>query len=165
MKNISLSVRQRILFGMILFAAFTRLLPHPPNVTAVTAMALFAGAQFSNKKWAFLAPVIAMALSDIFLGFYEISVFVYLGFILVTTLGYITKKMNAGVVLTSSVLFFITTNLGVWFLHYPLTAEGLSTCFTLAIPFFVNSLIGDFFFAGLLFYSFSWVNQRYLRAA
>jgi len=40
--------RLTALVMMILAAAATRLLPHPPNLTSVTALALFGGAYFSN---------------------------------------------------------------------------------------------------------------------
>ena len=50
----------------------------------------------------------------------------------------------------ASFSFFIISNLGVWFFHYPHTFSGLLTCFTLAIPFFVNSLAGDLFYSSIL---------------
>ena len=50
--------------------------------------------------------------------------------------------------LTASVFFFITTNLAVWWTSgmYPLTQEGLVTCFVLAIPFFHNSVLATWIF-------------------
>jgi len=76
-----------------------------------------------------------------------ITPFVYLAFVGVTVLGFLLKKMNISSVLLSSLLFFVITNLAVWFMHYPLTAEGFTTCFTLAIPFFGYSIVGDLFFS------------------
>lgn len=49
-------------------AALARLLPHPPNVTPITAMALFGGAYLANRKLAFALPLMAMFLSDLVLG-------------------------------------------------------------------------------------------------
>src|SRR5437870_3489528 len=60
-----------VLIAMILAAAFSRLIPHPPNIASVTAVALFGGAYFSDKRLAFLVPLAALFLSDLVLGFYR----------------------------------------------------------------------------------------------
>src|SRR5690606_10177970 len=61
-------------FGTLMFivlaAAATRLLPHPPNVTAITALALFGGAHFSDRRLAIGVPLLALLVSDLALGFY-----------------------------------------------------------------------------------------------
>ncbi|MDP6570699.1 MAG: hypothetical protein QGF57_05610, partial [Candidatus Marinimicrobia bacterium] len=56
-----------------------------------------------------------------------------------------------------SLLFFIVTNFGVWFAgtFYAKTFAGLVQCFTMAIPFFANSLAGDIMYAALLFGGFA----------
>ncbi len=128
--------KETVLISFIIVAVLVRLLPHPPNVAPITAVALFAGTHFNRRHWAILMPIFAMLVTDFFLGFSMISPIVYLAFVSVTALGFVIKKMNIGSVLLSSLLFFLVTNLGVWFLHYPLTTEGFMTCFTLAIPFF-----------------------------
>ena len=46
------------LTALIIIAAITRLLPHPPNFTPIAAIALFGGACFSNKKLAFILPIL-----------------------------------------------------------------------------------------------------------
>ena len=60
-----------------------------------------------------------------------------------------------GAAILSSVLFFIVTNFGVWLTgggwFYPKTLQGLIECYTLAIPFFRNSLAGDLVYTGVLF--------------
>ena len=48
-------------------AAAARLLPHPPNVTPVAAMALFAGCYLPDRRWAYAAPLLAMLLTDLVL--------------------------------------------------------------------------------------------------
>ena len=62
--------RYGILVAMIVAAAAMRLLPHPANFTPIGALALFAGAHFDDKRWAFIVPLAAMFLSDILLGFH-----------------------------------------------------------------------------------------------
>ena len=61
-------LRTSIIIGMILFAAFSRLLPHPPNVTPISAMALFGAAYFGKKYWAILIPLAALWLSNLVLN-------------------------------------------------------------------------------------------------
>lgn|SRR5690606_1708908 len=157
--------KQIVIISFILVAAILRVLPHFPNVTPITAMALFSGVYFTQKKYAFIIPLLAMFLSDLFLGFSTISIFVYLAFILVGYIGVSSKKMNIKTILLSSVSFFVITNFGVWLIGYPNTLNGFIECYTLALPFFRNSLIGDFVFSGIMYYGFEFVSNKYLRTA
>ena len=58
-----------------------------------------------------------------------------------------------------SMWFFITTNFAEWMIwdYYPKTIEGLITCYTLAIPFFKNTLISTCLFPGLLTFSIKYL--------
>ena len=154
------SRKERVLVSFILVAIMVRLLPHPPNVAPITAVALFAGTFFDKKHWALILPLLAMVCTDIFLGFSMITPVVYFSFLAITTIGVFLKKMNIGTVLLSSSVFFVLTNLGVWILHFPLTVEGLTSCFTLAIPFFINSILGDLFFSAVLLFGYRFAAQR-----
>ena len=156
----SFSRKETVLVSFVLVAVLMRLVPHPPNVAPITAVALFAGTFFDKKHWAVLMPLLAMVATDIFLGFSMITPVVYLSFLAITAIGMAFKKMNIGTVLLSSLVFFVLSNLGVWVLFYPLTTEGLTTCFTLAIPFFINSLLGDIFFSALLLFGYRFATQR-----
>ena len=162
MNNKKFSNREIIVLLFIILAAVIRLIPHPPNFAPITAMALFGGLNFQNKKLAYAIPILAMIVSDLFLGFYSISIFVYLSFIAITYIGTTIKKINISNIFLSSLLFFIITNLGVWILGYPMTIEGLLTCFTLALPFFGYALAGDLFFSLLFKYGFKTVEKKYL---
>src|SRR3989304_5685350 len=102
-------------------AALLRLVPHVPNFAPIGAMALFGGT-YLNKKTAFLLPLVAMVLSDFFIGFDSVlSRFtVYGSFALIVLVGFwLRKERSVGKIvlasLTASVLFFIITNFGVWF--------------------------------------------------
>jgi hypothetical protein len=153
---------------LIIFAiAMFRLLPHPPNVSPVAAMALFGGAFFSDKRVAFLVPFLALLLSDILIGLHDTMIYVYGGFALTVVIGFwIRKKMNfsriAFAVVASSVLFFIISNLGAWFTSglYPMTMDGLMQAYVAAIPFFQNSLLGNIVFATLLFGGFALLQRN-----
>jgi hypothetical protein len=56
----------------------------------------------------------------------------------------------------SSVLFFAITNFGMWLFSgfYPRNLAGLEACYVAAIPFFQNTVVGDLFYAALLFGGF-----------
>ena len=156
----TLSKKEKVLFSFVLIAALTRLVPHPPNFAPITAMSLFAGAYFTRKQLAFIVPLLAMLISDLFLGFYTISIFVYLSFAVITWMGQQRNRVTPKLVLLGSVLFFLISNLGVWLLYYPVTIDGLVTCFALAIPFFAISLLGDIFYSVMLVFGFSAASRR-----
>lgn len=152
--------RQLLIIGFLLLAVVVRLIPHPPNFTPIIALALFGSTNFKNKWLGLSLPIIAMGISDLYLGFYSISMWVYGSFFLISILGTYWKKIKVTNVLTSSVIFFIITNFGVWLGGYPKTIEGFLLCYTMAIPFFINSIIGDLFFSYLLKYSFRYSEKK-----
>lgn len=168
MNSIKLSPRLLLLTGLILVAALVRLLPHPPNFAPIAAMALFGGAYFNKKVFAFAIPLAALFLTDLFLGFHNTMWAVYLSFVVIVGLGIVMlkKKSVLRIVLASvsaSVLFFIVTNFAFWATDtlYPTTAAGLAACYTAAIPFFHNTLIGDLVFTGTLFGLFEFAKIKF----
>lgn len=156
---------------VILIASFIRLLPHPPNFSPIAAMALFGGVYFS-KKYALIIPLIALFVSDIFLGFHSTIPFVYGSFLITGLIGLWLKKHRdfksilVGTLL-SSVLFFIITNFGVWLLGtlYQKNITGLIQSYIMAIPFFRYTLVGDLFFTGIFFGSYQAVLFKKLNQA
>ena len=149
----------KVIFGLIFIAILTRLLPHPPNFAPITSIALFSGFHFSNKRIAILIPLVGMFLSDIFLGLHSLMPVIYLSFILISVMSFYIKTLSFTNVLLASTLFFVFSNLGVWYFYYPLTWAGLTSCFILAIPFFINSLAGDLFYTSVLQFSFKKLKQ------
>jgi len=154
---------------LIVAAAASRLIPHPPNFAPITALALFSGAQFSDKRLAFVIPLSALLVSDFFLGFYRGMWIVYGTFCLITLIGLTLRNRSgafavAGATVASSVLFFVVTNLDVWAFGslYPRTSEGLMRCFVAALPFFQNTILGDGFYAAVLFGAFRIAETRWL---
>ena len=145
-------------FGLILFAAFSRLLPHPDNMAPICAIALFGGA-YLDKKHAFIVPLAAMAISDYFIGYYSGIQWTYAAFLAVGAIGLLLRdKVSAGTVfggsIAGSIAFFVISNFGVWASHvvsYPMTFAGLVNCYVQAIPYLRNSLIGDMGYAAVLF--------------
>ena len=155
--------KQSLLIVFILSAVCFRLIPHPPNFTPVTSLALFSGIMFQRKWLSILVPIVAMLLSDLVLGFGMISLWVYVAFMLVTISGWVLKQMNVKSILVSSMIFFIVSNLGVWILGYPHTIEGLLMCYTLAIPFFGYSIVGDLCWGLLIKQSYKFVENKVLK--
>ena len=148
-----------IMTAFVVIAAVARFLPHPPNFTPIAAMAIFAGACFTKKYFAILLPVVAMLVTDSFLGFYSEMWGVYVALILSVLIGFtLRRKVTVmgviGVSLISSVVFFIVSNLAVWaggLCGYPHTIDGLTECYIMAIPFFRNEVLGTLVYSGLLF--------------
>ena len=163
-----ISPRFGALCAFVLLAALARLLPHPPNFAPVAAVALFAGAHFSRKGWAFAVPLAAMLLSDVYLGFHSLTLVVYGAFAASVGIGLLLRHRRslpaiASASLTSSVLFFVVTNSAVWAFGtlYPKTAAGLAACYVAAIPFFHNTLAGDAFYAAVLFGGWALAERKY----
>jgi hypothetical protein len=165
--------RLMVLTGIVVVAAMARLIPHPPNMTPIGAMALFGGAFLPNRRLAYALPLAAMLLSDIVLGLtiygkamLTSQPIVYACLLATVAMGKLIHDrrsvLNVGAVaLASSVLFFIVTNLAVWASGslYPRTLAGLMVCYTAAVPFFRNSLIGDMAFTAALFGGFAWLEN------
>lgn len=142
----------------IFAAAALRLVPHPPNFAPIDAMALFSGAYLGRKALAFAAPLGALFLSDLVLGFYHGMATVYMTTALIVLIGWLALHrvtvLRVGMAsLASSILFFLVTNFGMWLSSgfYSHTLDGLSACYLAALPFFQNTLAGDLFYATLLF--------------
>jgi hypothetical protein len=157
-----------ILTSFIVVAALTRLLPHPPNFAPIGALALFGGAYFNKKRYAFIVPMAAMLLADAFLGFHNTMLYVYGAFALVVGMGLWLKNnvsfgKVAGAAIGSSMLFFLITNFGVWLgsTFYAQNLTGLINCYVAAIPFYHYTLASDLLFSGILFGAFEWLKNYY----
>ena len=129
--------KTKFIFLLIFIATVSRLIPHPPNFTPVTAIALFSITKLDNKFLASLTPLICLYISDLFLGFYTINIFVYMSFALISLLGYYIGKINLSSVILSSLIFFLISNFGVWILGYPKTIDGFLTCYYVATIFWI----------------------------
>lgn len=154
---------------IILAAVSSRFIPHPPNFTPIFAIALFGGAYYTDKRLAFVIPILAMFLSDLFIGLHSLIPFVYVSFVVIVLLGFHLQEKRSilkisAIALSGSVIFFVVTNFAVWLMgsFYPKNIEGLVTCYIAAIPFFKNSLLGDLIYTTLLFGSFELIKAYYL---
>jgi hypothetical protein len=166
------------LASLIVIAALTRLLPHPPNFSPVEAIALFGGAYFASRAWAFVVPLVAMFASDFVLGLVHggtyFSYFSHAGFWLVyacialsTLMGFgLRGRVGGGRVLgyslAGSVLFFVVTNFGAWLGSpmYPQTGAGLAAAYVAGVPFFQWTVLGTLAYAALLFGGFALLRRQ-----
>lgn len=154
-----LSTRFIVVSLMILAAVIFRIIPHLPNFTPVAAIALFGGAYFGKKYFAFIVPIIAMLLSDVVIGIHSNMIAVYVAFIITVFIGIAIKnKVNIGSVvvaaLSSSILFFLITNFASWMtglVGYPMNFTGLMMAYEAGIPFFRNEIMGTLVYSGVLF--------------
>ena len=172
MANNKFNPKFGIIVLMVVAAAATRFMPHPPNFTPIGGMALFGAAHFAKKYWAYLIPFLALWLSDLILnnvvysspdGFTWITSFGlwnFAAFGMIVFLGSnILKKINLpniiGASVIGSLVFFLITNFGVWASDplnmYADNIAGLTAAVAAGLPFFWNTLAGDIVYVGVLF--------------
>jgi len=172
------NTRFAVLTGIVIAAAFMRLIPHWPNFTPIAAMALFGGAYFGRRFLAFAIPLTAMLISDLVIGFHTGMMAVYIAFAITVGIGlFMRKRLNVGTILgaslTSSVLFFLITNFAAWMTSpYLYTADfaGLVNCYaaglvffndgSYGVSFFMNEVMGGLFYNTLFFGAFYFASSR-----
>lgn len=170
--------------ALVALAAVARIAPHPVNFTPIGAMALFAAATLRSRALAVALPLAAYWLSDLFLNNVVYSVWydgfvwftpgflwMYGAMVLTSAIGWIALrkpglKRIVGASLSTSMLFFLISNFGVWAggTLYPPTPGGLLASYVAAIPFFGNAAAGDLFYSGALFGTFALLSRQPLPA-
>ncbi len=177
MKSEKVTLHFVVITAILLMLALSRLLPHPFNFSPVAALALFGGAKYSNRFAAYLIPIAAVWISDLFLNFafygrfvafYDGALVTYAAFAMIVLLGSkALKKFSAMNLLftslSASLLFFLVSNFGVWAFSgmYPLNTAGITACYAAAVPFFRNTLAGDLVYSFAVFYAFEWARLRF----
>jgi len=172
----SSSTHRGLAAGLVVMGAISRILPHPPNMTSVGAMGLFAGAKL--KTWQALSlPLACMLITDPILAwmhgyaaFRRDTLFIYASLMLNVLIGrWLVKNDNpariALAVVICSVQFFVVTNFSVWLLdgYYPHTWAGFVACYVAAIPFFRWTILGDLMYTGIFFGIYAFVSRKVLR--
>jgi hypothetical protein len=135
------------------------------NFAPLGAVSLYAGSRLP-RRWAWVVPITAMALSDLMLDqdrtrpLFELTRWtVYATFAATTLLGPLANRPKIGpwllpaLSISGSLVFFVTSNLATWAegLLYPMTLSGLMLCYTKAVPFFGNTVAADLLGTALLF--------------
>jgi len=134
---------------LITFAVILRLLPHPANFAQLRCI-YFGGAILPDMlSW---VPLAAMMASDMVLGFHKLIPVTwgcYLLIALASSTWLKKPRLAKGAFLTvsASVFFFVVTNFAVWVQGslYAHNWAGLSQCYTMALPFFRNTLLSIWF--------------------
>ena len=177
-----LNLQTGVLSIIILLAAFTRIMPHPPNFSPMAAIGLFGAAHFAKKWQAFFIPLIGIWISDLvinnyvysssssnFVWFYSGFYWQYISYILIIFAGLFIfnrgislTKMFGGMI-SSSGIFFLVSNFGVWAggTMYPKNFSGLITCYAAGVPFIHNTIISDVLFTTVLFGTYYLLQVEY----
>jgi len=170
MKNKQKNQILLMIIMLVAAAAFLRQFIGIPNVTPIAAIALFGATYIKRKEFAILLPLLILLISDIFIGFYSpvLMAGVYGSFILIAMIGFalrrkVTPLTIAGSSIASSIVFFIITNFVVWAqgLWYPLSAEGLISCYAMGLPFFRYEVLGTLAFTMFFFGSYELVTRKF----
>jgi hypothetical protein len=153
-----METNKKITWALVGLAAVARLVPHPWNFTPIVALGLYSGARSTRMRVGIGMTLAALLLGDAVLGFYKGMWYVYAAALVPVLLGALLRRREGlGTVVAAGLLsnlsFFAITNFMVWATGsmYPHTTAGLGACFTAAIPFYGNQLIGDVVFVGALF--------------
>ena len=180
MNSNKISLKTITLVGLIILAAFSRIIPHMPNFSPLGAIGVFGVAHFSKKWLGVLIPITATWLSDLFINnvvyakyttsfvwFYDGFYWQYGSYILIAIAAiFIVKKVNVQNVfagaLASTAIFFLVSNFGVWIssTSYPQTFSGLMTCYGAGIPFIKGTILGDLFYATVLFGGYAFAQYK-----
>ena len=134
----------------------------PANWTPVLALALFMPYVTKNKSIQILMPVSVLLITDIFIGFYGLTMFfVYATLIFIAL---ISRYQSTGSLLSlmkysvgSVLIWHIVVNFGVYLNGHD--GSSLAQTYLLAIPFDLRLMMSTVFFS-LLFYS-AWATKEY----
>lgn len=167
MRNV-FSVLALIGLGVVVRLVYTEI----PNFAPVSAIALFAGYLFQDRKLAVAAPLAILLITDSVLGGYSwlLMAVVYAAALLPVWWGSVARRRVsvdgsrpwqalgaslglAGLGVGSSICFFLTTNFATWMVTpwYDRSLAGLSLCYARGLEFFRYTLAGDLGFGLLLF--------------
>lgn len=157
-----------VFLGLVALGAGSRLLFKDwiANFHAVTAVTLFAGFYFRNWVVALAVPVASMLISDFGIENYDAEVrsAVYLGLVLPLLFRPLLRMklsaMRVGISsISSSLLFFLISNLAVWHAWRAHTLQEFMNCYLEALPFYQTSLIADLIFSFTLFGAYALVRN------
>ena len=170
---------------LVILAAVYRAIPGRPwGFAPQFAMAIFGGAVISDKKMAFILPLLSLLISDLLYeilyinglfaikGFYSDRWVNYLLFGSLTIIGfYIQPNKVASIakgVIAAPTLFFLTSNFITWVgnggYQRAKTLSGLMQTYIDGIPFYNNSLVATVVFSLLLFGTYNLLVGKLVKA-
>lgn len=142
----------KISISIFLALALSRFIPHPPNFTSLLALSFYIPAILGVK---FIpALLVSFFLTDLIIGFHAVTIFTWGSVFLIGLMSkFFLQNISSRLLgaLLGAIIFFVITNFGVWSLgSYGYNFEGLILCYTLAIPFFGNTLISTIIFSTMI---------------
>ena len=171
-----------IILALVAVGVVGRLVPHMPNFAPVTATALFCGA-YMTRRQSFVALAAVLLVSDYLLLYikpfggtsfdhfyapwqlwHSTLPFIYASFGISALVGWWVKSRRTsgyvvGAALFCSVQFFLISNAGVWMAGmYDRGLDGLMQSYTMALPFFRGTALGDLFYTCAFFGGFELVS-------
>lgn len=151
-------LRLLAILGLVFLGIVSQLLPHPPNFTLISSIALLGTSYLLNRQHLFAVIIAIMLVNDCVFGFHSTMPFVYFSLGLTVLLGdHFKRKLSLPFLpiacTLNSLIFFLITNFGVWTTTtlYPNNLTGLGLCYLAAIPFLMNNLVADIVY-GIMFY-------------
>ena len=157
--------------GLIILLALSRLIPHPPNFTPILGMAVFSGAIINRKIVAYLVPLAAMFISDLYLGLHSGMPIIYFTLAICVLIGTFIESrvtiLNSILGITAGVLiFYLITNFTVWYGSgmYENSFSGLITCYVMGLPFLQNTFISSLIYGMGAFLIYEVINKRLIFA-
>ncbi len=160
-----------VIIGIIILLATARLLPHPPNFTPILGMAVFSGAIISRRLIAYLIPLAAMFLSDLYLGLHSSIPIIYFSLAVCVLIGTFIESrvsiINSLLGISFGVLvFFLITNFGVWYGSgmYESSISGLMNCYLMGLPFVQNTFISSLIYGMGAFLIYDIINKHIIFA-
>jgi len=153
---------------LVFILAISRIIPHPPNFTPVISIVILGGILFRSFFLCMIVFILAMLISDLLIGLHHNMIYIYLTLIFI---GYIffnfankTNLKNLWIFsLAGSTIFFIITNFFVWLNSglYEKNIEGILSCYTMALPFFTNTIFSTLFFSYLTYIAINYFNNDF----
>jgi len=156
-----------IFIGVVGRISFYQILPNTPSIYItingitqsmfmmdlfflIAAIALVSGLLLGGY-YTFIVPISVMVITDFILGNTWILLFVWSGFAVIGLIGYILKTRKTftlkrvptviGAGIGGVLIYDLWTNFGCWLGWYPHTFNGLSMCYTVAVPFMLWHLL------------------------
>jgi len=142
----------KISLGIFLALAASRFIPHPPNFTSLIALSFYIPAILGIR---YLPPlIISFAATDVIIGLHSITFFTWgsviiIGLMSIYFISSISSRLSGA--LLGALIFYLISNFGVWTTgSYGYTIEGLTACYTLALPFFGYTLVSTIVFSTII---------------
>lgn len=185
--SINKKQRNTLIITILISAVVMRLIPHLPNFAPITAAAIFSAA-YLPKKYIFIIPLLAVAVSDYLLlyinpfdnpmfNFSQLqplgalvnstTAWVWASFMVSALFGLMLRKKRGairigGVSLLASLQFFLITNFGVWAAGaYARDLSGLAASYVAGLPFLTWTALGDLFYTASFFALYAIVAKEY----